>query len=741
MRRHIHTLGLGLLIGALGVLTHTLPGGSAWEEDSGLSVLFNLRGPQQAPDEVVVVAISDDTGPRLGFDPAVPTWPRSAHARLVDGLSNAGAEIIVFDIDFKKEQSRDQDERLAAAMRHAGNVILFGYLERDRVELGSSTPLTEASGTLEIERLRPPAALFADSAATVAPFVLPKIPVKVSRVWTFQGANQLATLPAATLELYATKTFPDLLRLLSTLPQGQGVPVVDEFSRASTNAQIKLMRTLLKNNRRLTAGLLEALKPDHPFEISTENRRRLGALLTMYLSPSYPYLNFYGPPRTIVTVSYEDALLGNTELLANFKDKVVFVGYAEQYQPTQKDGFYTVFSQPSGLDLSGVEISATAFANLLERELLTPAPPFQLAAVFLLYGILITLAFRSPPAYLNIGLGLLVSLLYFLLVYQLFVRSNIWLPWTIPLFVQTPLALFATLTLQFREARRSRQRIREVFGYYLPEKVIDRLSHDTGQALAQGEHAFGVCLATDAEQYTRMAEGMNPGELQKFMNRYYELLFAPVRARGGMISDVVGDAMLAIWSAPGAESSLRRNACAAALEIKQALDKSEQTPKLPTRIGLHAGQLVLSHIGALDHYEYRAVGDIVNTASRIENMNKKLGTSILASRETIDGLEGLITRELGLFQLKGKQQAVTLYEIICRTDALTKDVEELHSAFAEALDAYRQQSWREALGLFKGILQAHPDDGPSRYYLDLYRDRRSNGQSTIESTPTKGSEL
>lgn len=139
-------------------------------------MLFNLRGPQQAPDEVVVVAISDDTGPRLGFDPAVPTWPRSAHARLIDGLSSAGAKIIVFDIDFKKEQSRDQDERLAAAMRHAGNVILFGFLERDRVELGSSTPLAEASLTLEIERLRSPAALWPTRLPLSHPSSCPRYP-------------------------------------------------------------------------------------------------------------------------------------------------------------------------------------------------------------------------------------------------------------------------------------------------------------------------------------------------------------------------------------------------------------------------------------------------------------------------------------------------------------------------------------------------------------------------------------
>ncbi len=740
MRRHVHTVGLGLLIGALGVLTHALPVGSAWEEDSGLSVLFALRGAKPVPETVVVIAIGDDTGPALGFEPAVQSWPRSAHARLIERLTSAGAEVIVFDIDFKKAQSPDQDRRLASAMQKAGNVIVFGYLERERVRMTGSTPFPESSGAIEIERLRPPMALIANSVVTVAPFVLPKIPVKVSQVWTFQGANQFATLPAAALELYALDAFADLLRLASTLPPHPGVPGVEELVKLGSNAQMMAMRTLLRNDRHLTAELLEALRVTQTTEISADNRRRLEALLAMYLSPSYPYLNFYGPPRSIATLSYEDVLSGNTELLVNFKNKVVFVGYAEEYQPKQKDGFYTVFSQASGLDLSGVEIGATVFANLLEQELLRPVPPLGRLAILLIYGMLIMFVFRSTPGYWNIGLGLLVSFLYFLVVYQLFAHSSIWLPWTIPLFVQTPVAVFAVLTQQFREARLSRQRLRAAFGYYLPDKVIDRLSHDTEHALAHGEHAFGVCLATDAEQYTRLAEGMSPGELQEFMKRYYELLFAPVRARGGMISDVVGDAMLAIWSTPAAESELRSNACAAALEIQHALDKSEQPAMLPTRIGLHAGELVLSHVGAIDHYEYRAVGDIVNTASRIENLNKQLGTSILASQETVEGLDGFITRELGSFRLKGKQKAVTIHEIVCKAEALTEELKALNLAFAIALDAYRHQSWEDALLLFEGILRTHPEDGPSRFYVDLNRDRRSSHQSVIDSIPMPESE-
>ena len=175
--------------------------------------------------------------------------------------------------------------------------------------------------------------------------------------------------------------------------------------------------------------------------------------------------------------------------------------------------------------------------------------------------------------------------------------------------------------------------------------------------------------------------------------------------------------------------ALRKSACEAALEITGLIGRSDQSAKLPTRIGLHAGQIVLSHIGAIDHYEYRAVGDIVNTASRIEGLNKQLNTSVLASEETIDGLEGLVTRELGSFHLKGKQIPVNMYEVMCTTETVTPDLTSLQTLFADALGAFRQQSWQVAIDKFQAVLDAFPDDGPSQYYLAICH----NHQDSVSS--------
>jgi adenylate cyclase len=236
---------------------------------------------------------------------------------------------------------------------------------------------------------------------------------------------------------------------------------------------------------------------------------------------------------------------------------------------------------------------------------------------------------------------------------------------------------------------------------------------------------YGICLYSDAEHYTRLSEGLSPEALAELMNRYYESLFTPVRQQQGIISDIVGDAMLAIWASRTPEHALRRNALEAARRIDETLNRPNQeaSPRiLATRLGLHSGEIMLGSIGAVDHYEYRAVGDIVNSASRIQELNKTLGTRVLLSAQVLDGIEGYLTREVGTFLLRGKTRPLVIHEL-----SGERDVENLasitqgHDLFAEALLAFRQANWETAVILFTRLLETRDDDGVSRFYLDLSR--------------------
>jgi adenylate cyclase len=236
---------------------------------------------------------------------------------------------------------------------------------------------------------------------------------------------------------------------------------------------------------------------------------------------------------------------------------------------------------------------------------------------------------------------------------------------------------------------------------------------------------YGTCLYSDAEHYTRLSEDLAPEALAELMNRYYESLFTPVRQQQGIISDIVGDAMLAIWAAHTPEQAMRRNALEAAWRIDTSLNRRspEESPRFPaTRLGLHSGEIMLGSIGAVDHYEYRAVGDIVNSASRIQELNKTLGTRVLLSAQVLDGIDSFLTREVGTFLLRGKTRPLVIHELIGRRDVDDlASVTQGHELFAEALLAFRQANWETAVKLFTRLVESRDDDGVSRFYLDLAR--------------------
>ena len=131
---------------------------------------------------------------------------------------------------------------------------------------------------------------------------------------------------------------------------------------------------------------------------------------------------------------------------------------------------------------------------------------------------------------------------------------------------------------------------------------------------------------------------------------------------------------------------------------------------------------MLGSIGAVDHYEYRAVGDIVNSASRIQELNKTLGTRVLLSEQVLEGIDGYLTREVGTFLLRGKSRPLVIHELIGRravADAASLAHE--HELYTEALLAFRQANWNTAILLFTRLVKTRDDDGVSRFYLELAR--------------------
>ena len=672
-------LALGSLVALAGAVSVAVAPWIDLEQDFGLPWLYEARGSIPAPDDVLIVAIDETAAETLGVAPNPRDWPRSLHAELVRSLAHAGARLIAFDLTFDLPSVQpENDAALVAAAADAGNVIATDSVRKDTQDLQDPTGRPMAS--VVIEKTSPPIPLIAQALLGHAPFLLPKT-ARVDAYWTFRdGDVDAPTLP--------------VLALRSWAGEHAASPAVTPLAAA-------------------------------------QRERIARSLARLRAEGDTAYLNLYGPPRTLRSVPYAQVLQGARgqagpagAIAANmFRGKAVFIGYSALTPAGQdrlRDDHRTVFTQSDGLNTSGVELAATAFANLLEDRPLRPMALRWQLAVVVAWGLLLALigTVLRPAAALAVAGAL--ALLWLWLVLDRFTQQAWWWPSIVPVGVQLPLALFAGVWLHDRQTQRERESIRRAFGYYLPSSFVDQLAHNNGSMTHGNRVAFGSCLSSDVSKYTTLAEQMDPASLARLLNEYYAELFVPVERTGGVVVDVVGDAMVAIWIATDSNEQVRRSACVAALQIVAALDRFNRAPKdrptLETRFGLDCGELLIGNVGASQHYEYRAVGDSINTASRLQGLNKVLGTRLLASAATVEGLDGLLTRPLGSFRLAGKARDVPVVELIAFEASAAAADQALCRRFSQAIDHYAAGQWPEATDAFAQILSEWPADGPSLFY-------------------------
>lgn len=239
-------------------------------------------------------------------------------------------------------------------------------------------------------------------------------------------------------------------------------------------------------------------------------------------------------------------------------------------------------------------------------------------------------------------------------------------------------------------------------------------------AQRQPRCCMGACVTTDAERFTSVAERIEPAAAVECINRYFEVLFGPVYDNGGFISDVKGDGVLAIWAQLSPDPQLRARVCRACLQMAgnaAQFHRRHAAQGWATRIGAYFGPIALATVGALEHYEYRAVGDTVNTSSRLEELNKRLGTRLLVSAELVEGLDEFLYRDLGEFELRGKQRRVQVCELLARRDEASDRQLRLCEDFAAAMLAHRAGRLEAAHSMLIDLCARHPDDGPSRFQL------------------------
>jgi adenylate cyclase len=356
-------------------------------------------------------------------------------------------------------------------------------------------------------------------------------------------------------------------------------------------------------------------------------------------------IHYYGPPRTIDTVSLYQALEPETYLPPGyFKDRLVFVGLSQiaaQHIGDSKDSFGTPFSGGSVGSTFGVEIHATIAANLIdqnEKRMLSAVGETLLLIVIALLGTLLFVALR--PFYGAAAL-LLSQLLVWVVGYQLFARQGVWVPLVIPTLFQLPVAYAGSIVWYYLSTVRDREKIRRAFSFYLAPAMIEKIAADADSLKLGGEEIVGTALFTDIKGFTSLAESMTPVETASMLNRYFSAMTQKLFETEGTLIKYIGDAVFAIWGAPVRQKDHATRGCRAAIQMARSAE-------LPTRIGLHSGPMLVGNLGSNQRFDYTAIGDTINLAARLESLNKSTGTQLLVSGETLSQTDGsLIVRALG----------------------------------------------------------------------------------------------
>ena len=205
--------------------------------------------------------------------------------------------------------------------------------------------------------------------------------------------------------------------------------------------------------------------------------------------------------------------------------------------------------------------------------------------------------------------------------------------------------------------------------------------------------------------------------MAQLLNEHFSRATTIIKQHGGTVNRFIGDSIMAIWGAPLADEKHALNACLAAREMQLDMAKLREDfsqrglPPIFMRVGIHTGPAIVGNLGAADRFDYTAIGDSVNLASRLEGVNKAYGTEILISNKTANLLEdALPLRQVDRVIVKGKTEAVDIFTF--SADAT------LNQWTTDALRAYWAQRWDDSEAIWRKLLAAHPEDKIASIYLE-----------------------
>lgn len=441
-------------------------------------------------------------------------------------------------------------------------------------------------------------------------------------------------------------------------------------------------------------------------------------------------LNYRGPRGSFSTTtlaSLGTALeMGETDdpwLDELDKGDIVILGVSVAGNPDVHD-------TPTGRNMPGPEIIATAIDNLIRGD--SRARPHRAVLRFLavllgvLVGIASTLSSRRR-----------IALLFALPITLAYLGAGVWLFRTgLVLDFVTPvgaafLAYLGAAIWLFETEGKKRREIRAMFSRCLSADVVGELEARPESLTPGGERRVLTVFFSDISGFTSISEQMEPEQLVRFLNDYLTFMTNTILDTRGLIDKYEGDAIMAFWGAPLPLDDHARRALEAAARCQEQLEEfsasrsEEGLPPLSTRMGLNTGPMVVGYMGSERRLDFTVIGDAVNLASRLEGANKQFGSDILLTQATLDAANGspgkaVITRPLGNVRVKGKEQPVRVHELLGAGGAGLTSLPEWAECFIAGQALFEEGRFQEARERFTRADRARPGGDPvARRFLQF----------------------
>jgi adenylate cyclase len=649
---------------------------------------YQLIGPAKFDPSlpVRIVDINEDSLGKVGQWP----WPRTTIADLASKLTEEGAAAVAFDILFS-EPDRTSPEQAMKSMPADEAALMAPLIQgkptHDQVLAAAiaKTPIVLAMAlTARPTPLPPLKAGFATAGDDPRPFV-----------HAFAGATaNLPELDDAAAGLGSINWIPDRDQVVRRVPLvyrvgDQLIPTLPmEALRVAQGASTYVIKSSNASGEQAFG------------QATGINHIRVGSIEIPTDFDGGLWLKF----RKAEPASYIPAwkVLAGQNDPKDIAGTIVIVG-------TSAPGLMDLRATPLDAALPGFEVHAQALEHILSGRTLT-RPDFAVAVemlVMIAFGLALAAAVQRLPALTSAGLGLAAMAVIVYGGWLAYSKLGLLFDPSFPALVLFILVTTATIYV-YRRTEQQRHEVRRAFGYYVSPSVVNEIIANPDKLELGGEVRELTLLFCDVRNFTSISERMTAHELTQFINRLLTPLSEVIMNNRGTIDKYMGDAIMAFWNAPLDDADHAGHALRSALDMmkrmdglneewaKEAAAAGKEHSRVAIGIGINSGACCVGNLGSSHRFDYSAIGDDVNVASRYEGLSKVYGVPIVVGEPTVKRIDGLNALELDLMRVKGRAHPTRIYtpaDAIALDSAKFGDLDRLHMHF---LQLYRKADWDAA---------------------------------------------